>query len=228
MLEFDGDLSDKLWRKGIAVKHEPWACFHTDMGKIVVDGRDVGVVARTIGGPYAVLVAEQLVASGARVVLGLTSAGRVASTLPLPSLVVASEAIRDEGTSLHYVAASPTIRGDAQLADVLVQELTPLALPVSRGLVWTTDAPYRETRERLAAHAAEGALAVEMQAASLFGFAAARGARVGVVAHVTNAIETEVDAFSKGPEDEDEQILFAMCRAAFRVLSSPAPPVHGL
>jgi hypothetical protein len=53
-----------------------------------------------------VLIAEQLHAAGARLIVGLTSAGRLLPTLPLPSIVVADEAIRDEGTSLHYLEAS--------------------------------------------------------------------------------------------------------------------------
>ncbi len=219
VLEFDGDLSDKCRRKGLAQTHESWACFHTEMGIFQVDGRDCGMVARTIGGPYAVLVAEQLVASGAKIVLGLTSAGRIATTLPLPSLVVIDEAIRDEGTSLHYVPAGTTIHGDAALATELTSALASVSLPVHRGIAWTTDAPYRETRERIAVRANQGALAVEMQAASLFAFAQARGARVGMVAHVTNAVDAHEEPFHKGPEDEDLHILFAMCRAAFSSLS---------
>lgn len=220
VLEFDGDLTDALRRDGVAVDHDTWACFHTGMSRICVDGHDVGIVARTIGGPYAVLVAEQLLVSGARVILGLTSAGRVQASLALPSFVVADEAIRDEGTSLHYMPASQTVRGDEALVDALERELAKASLPVARGLVWTTDAPYRETRERIAAHAREGALAVEMQAASLFAFAAARGARVGVVAHVTNAIEAQDDAFHKGSADEDVRALYAMCRAAYALLAT--------
>lgn len=220
VLEFDGDLTDKLARKGLTVPHETWACFHTAMGRFSVDGREAGIVARTIGGPYAVLVAEQLKASGALIVLGLTSAGRIADELPLPSLVVIDEAIRDEGTSLHYMPASRTVRGDAALADELTRALAAVSLPLRRGLAWTTDAPYRETRERIAHRAAEGALAVEMQAAALFAFGRARGARVGVVAHVTNAVDAQDEPFHKGPEDEDEQILFAMCRAAFAAMDA--------
>ncbi len=218
VLEFDGDLTDKLARKGLTVQHETWACFHTAMGRFSVDGRQIGILARTIGGPYAVLVAEQLLASGAKIILGLTSAGRIDPQLPLPSLVVIDEAIRDEGTSLHYLAASRTVRGDAAVADELTRALAAVSLPIRRGLAWTTDAPYRETRERIAHRAAEGALAVEMQAAALFAFARTRGARLGVVAHVTNAVDAHDEPFHKGPEDEDEQILYAMCRAAFAAL----------
>lgn len=60
-----------------------------------------GIVPRAIGGPYAVLVAEQLLASGATVIVGLTSAGRISPQLSIPSLVLATAAICDEGTSYH-------------------------------------------------------------------------------------------------------------------------------
>src|SRR5262249_53905665 len=86
VLEFDGDLSDKLTQKEIARYYDGWACFHTRMTQFEVDGHTVGMVARAIGGPYAVLIAEQMFASGALVVLGLTSAGRVAPLMPLPNL----------------------------------------------------------------------------------------------------------------------------------------------
>ncbi len=55
------------------------------------------------------LIAEQLATAGTRLIVGLTSAGRVPKELPLPCLVVATSAIRDEGTSLHYLAAGKEI-----------------------------------------------------------------------------------------------------------------------
>lgn len=213
VLDFDGDLTDWLVRTGIAHPHPAWACFHTTMYSFEVDGMECGIVARTIGGPYAVLVAEQLRVSGAAVVLGLTSAGRVSPSLPVPSIVVATRAIRDEGTSYHYLPAADVVPAPAKLAASLYEGLQGLGLPVSRGLVWTTDAPYRETAEELADHAASGALAVEMQAASLFAFAQARQADVGVVAHVTNAIDHTGEPFDKGADEHGWQLTLAMCRA---------------
>lgn len=213
VLDFDGDLTDWLVKKGMAHPYPAWACFHTTMYSFEVGGIQCGIVARTIGGPYAVLVAEQLHVSGARVLLGLTSAGRVSPSLPVPSLVVATNAIRDEGTSYHYLSAADIVTAPAKLAANLYEGLQGLGLPVSQGLVWTTDAPYRETAEELAEHAADGALAVEMQAASLFAFAEARHADVGVVAHVTNAIDHTGEPFDKGPDEHGWHIVQAMCRA---------------
>ncbi|CAN5598858.1 hypothetical protein BH09MYX1_BH09MYX1_41780 [soil metagenome] len=215
VLEFDGDLYDRLLREGASLL-PTWACFHTPMCIIDVDGAACGVIPRTIGGPFATLVLEQLFASGARVVVGLTSAGRVARAHTLPHFVVADSAIRDEGTSLHYIAASRTIAAPQSLAAALEREVSGLSLPTYRGLVWTTDAPYRETKEMLRAREEEGALAVEMQAASLFACAAARGGEVGVVAYVINAADAESEPFAKGPEDIERRLLDAICRAAIR------------
>ena len=109
VLDFDGDLTDWLLKSGLTRPHPGWACFHTTMHTFQIDGMECGLIARTIGGPYAVLVAEQLCVSGAQIILGLTSAGRVSPSLPLPSLVVATSAIRDEGTSYHYLPAADVV-----------------------------------------------------------------------------------------------------------------------
>ena len=219
VLEFDGDLTDWLVATGRAKRWSAWPCFHTSMETVDVDGDTIGVIARTIGGPYAVLVAEQLAASGVRVILGLTSAGQVSPGLRIPSLVLPVKALRDEGTSYHYLPAAETVDGDAGLTAVLQEELSGLGLPVVAGTVWTTDAPYRETSEQLERHARNGILAVEMQAASLFAFGAARRVRCGVVAHVTNGVDhSSADQFDKGTHQLGFEILKAMSRAGRRCL----------
>jgi len=198
VLDFDGDLFDGLLAHGQATPLPAWACFHTPMIVRRAHGTRCGVVPRTIGGPFAVLVAEQLIAGGAQVVVGLTSSGRLARSVPVPSLVVATEAIRDEGTSFHYLPPGDRVATSAtDLVAALTQGLATVA-PVSRGLVWTTDAPYRETPEQVRRWTAAGALAVEMQAASLFAFAQARGATVGVVAMVSNAGDHAGEQFDTG------------------------------
>lgn len=219
ILEFDGDLTDWLISTGVAKRWKSWACFHTTMHAFEVEETPCGIVPRTIGGPYAVLIAEQLKASGAQVVLGLTSAGRVAASVPVPSLVVATGAVRDEGTSSHYLAASHSANAHTTLANALLRGLRSLGVPVLSGAVWTTDAPYRETKLQLSEYARQGVLAVEMQAASLFAFAIARGMPVGMVAHVTNAVDHKQTPFEKGSYELSQRLLEAMCRAAKSILA---------
>lgn len=212
VLEFDGDLIDKLIARGEVRRCENWPCFHTDMWLWPKDEPRCGIVARTIGGPYAVLVAEQMAVCGMKAVVGLASAGRIGRELPLPGIVVANEAIRDEGTSLHYLAPSETVKADHALTESLTEVMSTVGLPVRQGLAWTTDAPYRETRSQIDHWASRGVLAVEMQAASLFAFGQARSISTGLVAHVTNAIDHDGEPFHKGPEDADVTILAAIAR----------------
>ena len=160
------------------------------------------------------LVAEQLWAAGANVIVGMTSAGRISSNVPLPSIVVIDEAVRDEGTSLHYVPPSATIAAPAPgLVELLVRELSALPSAVRRGAVWTTDAPYRETPEQLHSWAERGVLAVEMQAASLFAFGQARGAMVAMVALVSNAVDQAAANFDTGGHAFRTDVLAAVARA---------------
>ena len=202
ILDFDGDLTDWLVREGIAKVFPSWACFHTTMFSMELEGVTCGIIARTIGGPYTVLIAEQLHSAGARLIIGLTSAGRVSPDLPLPCLVVVTSAIRDEGTSYHYLPPGKEVACPTPVASLLDRELSAIGWTVRCGKVWTTDAPYRETRVQLQDWAAEGVLAVEMQAASLFAFGNARKAAVASVAMVSNAIDHAGEQFNTGSQEE--------------------------
>ena len=219
-LEFDGDLTDWLVDQGIAAPVRSWACFHTTMFSLTLEGINCGIIGRTIGGPYAVLIAEQLHAAGVGLIIGLTSAGRVAPNLPLPSLVVAASAIRDEGTSYHYLPPGKEVACPAQVTMPIVRELSRAGFTVQAGNVWTTDAPYRETGNQLEKWASEGVLAVEMQAASLFAFAAVRKANVAVVATVSNAIDHDGSQFDTGSNEQGLEILKALARAGYSILAS--------
>jgi uridine phosphorylase len=223
VLDFDGDLSDRLAAQGITSPWSSWACFHTSMRVASMEGITCGIVPRTIGGPYAVLVAEQLWAAGARLIVGITSAGRVSPDLPLPSIVIVDEAVRDEGTSLHYMAPSSSVfTPTTDTIDPLVRELGTVSSRVRRGCVWTTDAPYRETAEQLRFWADRGALAVEMQAAALFAFARARAAQVAMVALVSNSIDQVTGDFDTGGHEFRVEVLAAVARAARAFVSSPS------
>lgn len=214
ILDFDGDLTDKLVSRGEVRQCLDWPCFHTRMWLWPASDPRCGIVDRSIGGPYTVLVAEQMAACGMESIVGLASAGRLAVDLPIPALVIAAEAVRDEGTSYHYLPASETVTADVGLVRALERTTAELPLPKRTGLIWTTDAPYRETRAQVDHWAARGALAVEMQAASLFAFAQRMRVRAALVAHVTNSVGIDDPSFDKGPEDGDVAILEAVVAAA--------------
>src|SRR5690606_37106071 len=75
VLDPDGDVVRHLSPSGDAVKHADWACYHSDLWVSRLAGREVGIVPCAVGAPYAVLVAEELAASGCTLLISVTSAG---------------------------------------------------------------------------------------------------------------------------------------------------------
>lgn len=123
-----------------------------------------------------------------------------------------------KGASLHYAPPSPTVLTPTNgIVDMLLRELGTLSPRVRRGPVWTTDAPYRETPEQLRFWADHGVLAVEMQSASLFAFAHARGAQVAMVALVSNSVDEATGHFDTGGNRFRVDVLTAVApgRASF-------------
>lgn len=129
-------------------------------------------------------------------------------------------AIRDQGTSLHYLSASEHVDCPAPgVVPLLQRELRATGWTVRSGKVWTTDAPYRETKTQLDQWANQGVLAVEMQAASLFSFGRARGVAVGYVAMISNAVDHGGEQFDTGSQQDGLRIIQACARAAHLFLT---------
>lgn len=217
LLDPDGDMLRHLRAAGRARRHPGWVCYHTEMWVFELGGREIGLVGCAVGASYAVLVAEEMFASGARLVISVTSAGRVAALPELPCFILIDRALRDEGTSYHYLPPGDWAAGDAGLLARLAGAFDGLAQPVLTGPVWTTDAPFRETEAAIAAARAAGALAVEMEAAALYAFATARGRAVVCFAHVTNQMGQVEGDFEKGAEMGARDALALVARAAERL-----------
>src|SRR6185312_10303927 len=87
------------------------------------------------------------------------------------------------------------------LIAMAVEAVARTALNVVTGTSWTTDAPFRETAEAIEAARSKGVLAVEMEAAALYTFAAAAHVDVLCLAHVTNTLGQSAQDFEKGESD---------------------------
>ena len=197
ILDPDGDLARFINDTAGGEPDTSWACYHTTLTRFSLAGQEVGVVPFTVGAPFAVLVAEELMASGCRLLINLTSAGRIAAPAGLAAFLVIERALRDEGTSLHYLPAAPWSELRADIRDALVGLRVPGAPALLHGSTWTTDAPFRETPSDVARYRAAGVLGVEMEAAALYAFAEATGHAVLCLAHLTNELGGEGD-FEKG------------------------------
>ena len=214
LLDPDGDIVRYLIREARAQRSASWACYHTELWETTVDTVRIGIVGGAVGASFAVLVAEELFASGCRFLVSITSAGKVASDLELPSLVLIDRALRGEGTSAAYLPPAPAVDADAELLLAIERSLDGGAVPIRRGTSWTTDAPFRETATALETARAAGACVVEMEAAALYAFAEATGHAVVCFAHVTNAMAVMDNDFEKGPADGAVQALVVVAGAA--------------
>jgi uridine phosphorylase len=198
VLDPDGDMVRQLHADGRAQPIAGWACYHTNLYTAEHGGERFGVVGCAVGASFAVLVAEQLFASGCRLLISITSSGQIVPAGPTPYFVLIDRAMRDEGTSYHYLPPSLYAEADPALANPIMEALADGPLAMQRGATWTTDAPFRETESAIEAARSHGVLAVEMEAAALYAFARARGKPVLCFAHVTNQMAQVDGDFEKG------------------------------
>ena len=201
ILDPDGDIVRQLRKEGRSKPFDGWPCYHTQLDASTLAGKPVGIVGCAVGAPFAVLIAEELFASGCRLLLSVTSAGQIVPAGPTPYFIIIDRALRDEGTSYHYAAPSDYADADPQLVAQAGAALTPAGVTVLTGASWTTDAPFRETETAIAAARDKGILAVEMEAAALYAFARAANRKVLCLAHVTNTMAVAEQDFEKGEAD---------------------------
>jgi uridine phosphorylase len=207
ILDPDGDIVRRLRRTGQSRPFEHWPCYHTELDTFLLGQTEVGIVGRAVGASFAVLLAEELFASGCRLLVSLTSAGQVLPAGSPPYFVVIDRALRDEGTSYHYAPPSEFADADPELVTTAAEALARLSVRSVVGPSWTTDAPFRETAEAIDNARAKGILAVEMEAAALYAFARVANVRVLCLAHVTNTMGTTGDDFEKGEADGTRDAL---------------------
>ncbi len=134
-----------------------------------------------IGSALSAALLEEVIAFGCRKFIACGGCGVLDKDIALGHLVVVSAAVRDEGTSYHYLPPARQVEAHASGVKALTTTLKERGIPHRVGKTWTTDAPYRETVDRINHRRAEGCLVVEMEAAGLMAVAQFRGAIFGQV-----------------------------------------------
>ena len=128
-----------------------------------------------IGAPAITSIADEMMAWGVKHLAILSLAGGLQPALAPGSVVIADRAIRDEGTSYHYLPPARDVQASARLVSSIAAALEVRGIQTSRGGVWSTDAPYRETRQEAESYEGEGVMAVDMESAGVFAAAQVRG-----------------------------------------------------
>jgi uridine phosphorylase len=152
------------------------------------DGKPLALVLLPVGAPAAVMYLEELAIGGAQTVLSVGSAGSLQEHIPLGSAVLPARAVREEGTSYHYRPPEFEARPDAAAVAALRDACRARGIIPHEGLVWTTDAVFRELTSKVRRMAAAGVLAVDMEASALFIVGAVRGLRVASLFFISDEL----------------------------------------
>jgi uridine phosphorylase len=148
--------------------------------EIEVEGRRVAFYHAGIGSMAASLL-EEVIAFGCSKFIACGGCGVLQKDMEVGRLVVVNAAVRDEGASYHYLPQGREVIANPLALQALETTLQARGLPYRLGKTWTTDAPYRETPQKVAARRAEGCLTVEMEAAGLMAVAQFRDVVLGQV-----------------------------------------------
>ena len=177
VLCFFREVIEGLCRSGQAreITHQRSEVGRHPVYAVEVDGRRVAVAHPGLGAPFAAGMLEELIARGGRKFIAAGGCGVLDGGIAAGHAIVPVSAVRDEGTSYHYLPPAREVTaggaGLAALEQVLKQRRSPYVV----GKTWTTDAVYRETPEKVRLRREEGCLAVEMEAAAFFAVAQFRG-----------------------------------------------------
>lgn len=150
----------------------------------------VALTGPLIGAPYAAMLLETLIARGARRIIFLGWCGAISEKARVGDIILPTSAIIDEGTSKHYAPGNIYSRPSDALVAKARQLLGANTLNFHEGVIWSTDAIYRETREKVVYFQKKDVLAVEMETSALFTVARFREVELGAILVVSDELST--------------------------------------
>jgi uridine phosphorylase len=182
------------------------------------NGAEIGLGRFWVGAPAAIMTLEEVIACGAKVIFEVGVAGGLQSYLQPADIVVATRAIRDEGTSHQYLGADETVESSARLRDRLVSRLKEGGIRHFVGPVWSTDAVYRETHGKFRKYRDAGALAVDMETSAVFALARYREVEAASVQVISDVL-SETGWLQAWRQESVRQHTQALLSAVLQVLS---------
>lgn len=144
------------------------------------------------GAPPTVTLAEALIASGIKKHIVFGEAGSLSSEIGIGEILIPTFAIREEGTSYHYLPSNIQARPSANLLKRIETILNENNVQYKEGGVWTTDAPFRETMSKVLSYSKSGVLAVEMECSAMFCLSMYRQAETAAVLVISDSLHEGV------------------------------------
>lgn len=182
------------------------------------NGADIGLLRLWIGAPAAVMTLEEVITCGSKTIFEVGMSGGLQSYINPSDVVVVTEAIRDEGTSRHYLPPEVRVESSRRLRARLVDQLRKDKTKHYMGPVWSTDAVYRETRKKFREFKNLGVLAVNMETSAVFALAKYRRVEAAS-AQVMSDVLTEKGWLQAYEDQKVQESIGTLLRAVLTVLS---------
>jgi uridine phosphorylase len=187
------------------------------------DGMELGLAELPVGAPAAVIVVEQMLALGVDTIVAVGSCGALVH-VDAGEFLLPVRALRDEGTSYHYLPPSRWVETDPAVREACRTALEARGLKGTDCDTWTTDGFFRETSGLVAKRRDAGCTVVEMECAALAACAQLRGARYGQILYSADTLATdEHDIRGWGHATREAALLVAL-DAAKRLADTPGGP----
>ena len=172
-----------------------------------------------VGAPLAAGLLEEAIALGGRKFIACGGCGVLDSGIALGHVLVPEAAVRDEGTSYHYLPAGREVSASPRAVEAIEQVIKAHGTDYLRTKTWTTDALYRETAAKVKRRREEGCLTVEMEAAAFFAVAQFRGVEFGQLLYGGDDLGGEVwDGRNWTRQGTAREMLFWLAAEACRAL----------
>ncbi len=163
-------VSERNWEDGPSLVYE-----------LDYRGNRIAFLHPGIGAPKAAGQLEQAIALGCRKFIVCGGCGVLKKNTIVGDLIIPISAVRDEGTSYHYLSPSREVEANPDAIRAIEKVISSHNISYKKGKTWTTDAAYRETRKRMETRVKEGCLTVEMEAAAFFAVAQFRKVTLGQI-----------------------------------------------
>ena len=160
--------------------------------KASYQGLDVALYLSDVGAPACVGLAEDVFVMGVEKIVMFGNCGVLDADIEDCSVIIPDRAVRDEGTSYHYAPAGDEIPVNVKYMDDFVDILKRLSCNYTIGKTWTTDAIYRETREKVNRRKGQGCICVDMECSAMAALAQFRGKDVFQFFYAADNLDNEV------------------------------------
>jgi uridine phosphorylase len=159
--------------------------------EITVNGKKVAFFHPGLGAPFAAAFVEDVISYGTKFIIACGGAGSLVKDIKCTHIIVPTAAVRDEGTSYHYLSPGREVSPGKKAVTILKNVLNSHDYNFLAGKTWTTDAPYRETKGKIKRRALEGCLTVEMEAAAMFAVGQFRNIEIAQVLYAGDDVSSD-------------------------------------